>query len=191
MVKKFLFVLLSVGLLHFGAFAQTTRNYIEENLPLAQQLMRENNIPASIILGIAIHESAAGTSKIARYLNNHFGVKGQNNSKKIRSSYKGYSSVEDSYHHFIDFLQSRTAFSNLFAKYGGSDYASWAKGIQKGGYAHSKVWSAQVIALIKKYELFKYDNDPEASMRMLGPVAPLTKKLKPAPVRKVKLINEK
>ncbi len=191
MIKKFLFVCVSVLFLHFGASAQTTRNYIEENLPLAQRLMRENNIPASIILGIAIHESAAGTSKIARYLNNHFGVKGENNSKKIRSSYKSYSSVEDSYHHFIDFLQSRTAFSNLFTKYGGSDYASWAKGIQRGGYAHSNAWSSQVIALIKKYELFKYDNDPDAAMRMLGPVQPLTKRLKPSPARKVNLINEK
>jgi uncharacterized FlgJ-related protein len=130
MIKKFLFVLLSVGLLHFASFAQTTRNYIEENVPLAQRLMKENNIPASIILGIAIHESAAGTSKIARYLNNHFGVKGQNDSKQIKSSYKGYSSVEDSYHHFIDFLQSRTAFSKLFIKYGDNNYAGWAKGIQ-------------------------------------------------------------
>jgi flagellum-specific peptidoglycan hydrolase FlgJ len=191
MIKKFLFVLLSVGLLHFASFAQTTRNYIEENVPLAQRLMKENNIPASIILGIAIHESAAGTSKIARYLNNHFGVKGQNDSKQIKSSYKGYSSVEDSYHHFIDFLQSRTAFSKLFIKYGDNNYAGWAKGIQRGGYAHSRTWSAQVIALIKKYELFKYDNDPDAALRLLGPVTALSKNLKPLPVRKVKITNEK
>jgi flagellum-specific peptidoglycan hydrolase FlgJ len=191
MVKKFLFVLISVGLLHFASYAQTTRNYIDDNLPLAQQLMKENNIPASIILGIAIHESAAGTSKIARYLNNHFGVKGANDSKKIKSSYKGYSSVEDSYHNFIDFLQSRTAFSKLFIKYGDNDYASWAKGIQKGGYAHSKTWSSQVIALIKKYELFKYDNDPDAALRMLGPVAAISKNIRPLSVRKVKLLDEK
>lgn len=191
MIKKFLFVFLSVGLLQLSTYAQTTRNYIEENLPLAQQLMRENNIPASIILGIAIHESAAGTSKIARYLNNHFGVKGQNDSKAIRSSYKGYSSVEDSYHHFIDFLQSRTAFSNLFTKYGDNNYAGWAKGIQRGGYAHSKTWSAQIIALIKKYDLSKYDNDPNAAIRMLGPVAALSKKIKPLPAKKPKLRDEK
>lgn len=191
MIKKFLFVFLSVGLLHLSTYAQTTRNYIEDNLPLAQKLMKENNIPVSIILGIAIHESAAGTSKIARYLNNHFGVKGKNDSKAIRSSYKGYSSVEDSYHHFIDFLQSRTAFSNLFTKYGGNNYAGWAKGIQRGGYAHSKTWSAQVIALIKKYDLSQYDNDPNAALKMLGPVAALSKKIKPLPVKKVKLRDEK
>jgi LysM repeat protein len=35
---------------------------------------------------------------------------------------------------------------------------SWALGIQRGGYAASKTWAKQVIAIIKKYQLYQYDN---------------------------------
>lgn len=140
--------------------AQTTLDYIDENVDHAQELMRAYHVPASVILAVAIHESAAGTSKIARYLNNHFGVKGQNSSTEIRSAYKDYPSVKDSYNHFIEFLQSKASFSKLFDKFDQCDYIGWAKGIQHGGYARSRSWSSQVIGLIKKYELFKYDEKP-------------------------------
>jgi flagellum-specific peptidoglycan hydrolase FlgJ len=180
-MRKLLLLFVSSTCITFASYAQTTRNYIEENLPLAQELMKKNHIPASVILGIAIHESAAGTSKIAKYLNNHFGVKGSNANRKIKSSYKGYESVEDSYLHFIEFMHSRSAFNVLFDKYEHDDYLGWAKGIQKGGYAHSKLWSSQVIGLIRKYELFKYDVLPPEKLEKV-PVARLAIK-KPKLVR--------
>jgi flagellum-specific peptidoglycan hydrolase FlgJ len=161
MIKKILFTGLFTFMISFAASAQTTLNYIQDNLTHAQELMRENHIPASVILAIAIHESAAGTSKIARYLNNHFGVKGSNSNTKIRSAYKDYDCAADSYDHFIEFMHSRASFNKLFDKYGEDDYIGWAKGIQRGGYAHSKTWASQVIALIKKYELFQYDENPD------------------------------
>lgn len=70
------------------ASAQDTDEYIAEHVEYAQDLMRDHKIPASIILAVAIHESAAGNSKIAQHLNNHFGVKGPNNNTEIRSSYR-------------------------------------------------------------------------------------------------------
>ena len=122
--------------------------------------MNKYHVPASIILGVAIHESGSGTSKIARYLNNHFGIKGSNSSTKIRSSYKGFEAVKDSYLYFIDMLQSRSKFKILFAKYSDYDFKSWAHGIQRGGYAASHTWASQVIGLIKHYKLYEYDNRP-------------------------------
>jgi flagellum-specific peptidoglycan hydrolase FlgJ len=122
--------------------------------------MNKYHVPASIILGVAIHESGSGTSKIARYLNNHFGIKGSNSSTKIRSSYKGFEAVEDSYLYFIDMLQSRSKFKILFDKYSDYDFKSWANGIQRGGYAASHTWASQVIGLIKHYKLYEYDNRP-------------------------------
>jgi uncharacterized FlgJ-related protein len=56
--------------------------------------MHQSGIPASIILGIAMHESANGNSAIAKNLNNQFGMKGGStsvyykNKKKVRSAYK-------------------------------------------------------------------------------------------------------
>lgn len=179
MVKKLLLLIVSGTMVSLASYAQTTRAYIEKNLPLAQELMKENHIPASIILGIAIHESAAGTSKIARYLNNHFGVKGENNSSKIKSAYKGYESVEDSYIHFIEFMHSRAVYSKLFEKYDEDDYLGWARGIQKGGYARSKAWASQVIGLIKKYELFKYDDLPPSKLETIPMARVSVKKHKP------------
>lgn len=128
-------------------------------------------MPASIILAIAIHESASGTSKIARYLNNHFGIKGPNNSTAIKSSYRGFDTVEDSYKYFIGLLHTHPKFRNLFDKFTEYDYLNWAKGMQRGGYAASKNWASQIIGLIKKYDLQAFDNRPEG---YIEPIAPVT-----------------
>jgi len=167
-MKKILFLLFLCTKTIF-AFAQTTEEYIEEYADVAKDLMEEHHIPASIILGVAIHESAAGKSKIARYLNNHFGIKGKNSSTEIRSSYKDFPTVDSSYNHFITFLKSRSYFNVLFDKYDQYDFKAWARGIQRGGYARSRTWATQVIALIKKYELFQYDNRPEDYVEPVDP----------------------
>ena len=141
-------------------FAQNTEEYIAEHSLKAQFLMQNYGLPASLILAVAIHESAAGKSKIARYLNNHFGIKGQNSNKEIKSSYKDYPSVDSSYVHFVNFLLSRSYFAALFDKFHPYDYRAWAYGIQKAGYAGSRTWASQVIAIIKKYDLDQLDSRP-------------------------------
>jgi hypothetical protein len=165
MKRIFTFFILSI--LTLSLKAQSTEDYIAEHVIHAQELMRIHQLPASIILAVAIHESGAGTSKIAKYLNNHFGVKGPNSSIEIKSSYRDYPSVDSSYNHFVSFLQSRTYFNVLFGKYDQYDFTNWARGIQRGGYAHSRTWASQVIGLIKKYELFKYDERPEGYLEPL------------------------
>ncbi len=141
--------------------AQNTEDYITEHATIAQTLMHEHKIPASLILAVAIHESASGNSRIAQYLNNHFGVKGPNNNSEIRSSYRDYLSAEESYNHFVEIMETRSPFNNLFGKYDQYDYKGWARGIQRSGYAHSRSWASQVIALVKKHELYQYDERPE------------------------------
>jgi len=162
MAKKLCWVWLGICLITFTAKAQsTTQAYIDDHIEYAQSLMRLHKIPASLIMAIAIHESAAGNSKIARYMNNHFGIKGPNNNTEIRSAYRDYENIEASYDHFIEFLQSRPSFQPLFERLDQYNYRAWAKGIQRGGYAHSRSWASQVIGLIKKYELYQYDERPE------------------------------
>lgn len=144
-----------------AAFGQTAAaKYVESYKEAAIRIMNENGIPASIVLGIAIHESGSGTSKIARMLNNHFGFKGPNASKEIQSAYKGYDSVEASYADFVNLLKERSKFRPLFDKYSSFDYYGWARGIERAGYASSTTWGSQVLAIIKKYELYQYDNRP-------------------------------
>lgn len=147
--------------LNLTASAQTSASrYIEEHKDAAVKLMNLHGVPASVILAVAMHESANGTSKIARYLNNHFGMKGKNHSTKIKSSYRGYESVESSYQDFISLMKNRRQFSPLFDKYSDYDYKSWALGIQRGGYAASRTWASQVMATIKKFKLYEFDNRP-------------------------------
>jgi len=133
------------------AEAQSTEDYVAEHAAFAQSLMRDHKIPASLILAVAIHESASGNSRIAQHLNNHFGVKGPNNSIEIRSSYRDYLSADESYSHFVEIMETRSPFNSLFSKYDQYDYKGWARGIQRSGYAHSRSWSSQVVGLVKKY----------------------------------------
>src|SRR5690606_27043153 len=144
-------------------FAQriSPQAYIEQYKDAAIQYMEEYGCPASIILAIAMHESAHGNSKIARHLNNHFGIKGPNNSKEIRSAYKGYESVAASYRDFVGLLQRRERTRKLFDLYQPHEYRKWVQGIARSGYAQSPTWSAKVIGMIRRYGLHKLDKKPD------------------------------
>lgn len=151
----------------------TPQAYIEQHKAAAIEYMEEFGCPASIILAVAMHESAHGNSKIARYLNNHFGIKGPNDSKEIRSAYKGYESVEASYRDFIDFLQRRRSTKKLFDLYRPHEYQKWVQGIARSGYAQSSSWSSKVIGMIRKYGLHELDKKPvggtETEVAATGP----------------------
>ena len=144
--------------LSFGQRKYTPASYIEKHKKVAQEKMKESGVPASVILAIAIHESAYGNSRVAQHLNNHFGIKGKNNSKKIKSAYKGYPSVSASYQDFISFLQRRQSTKKLFETYNNQNYRAWVKGIAKSGYSGTKTWSNLVLKTIERYKLNEYDN---------------------------------
>lgn len=153
-------LLIVISTVQTAAQRITPQAYIEQHKAAAIQYMEEHGCPASIILAVAMHESAHGNSKIARYLNNHFGIKGPNNSREIRSAYKGYDSVEESYRDFIDFLKRRKGTEGLFDLYQPHEYRKWARGIARSGYAQSSTWSSKVIGMIHKYGLYEFDKKP-------------------------------
>lgn len=158
---KHLLVLLFISL-SFKLTAQTSAlEYIEKYKDIAREHMNQQGVPASVILAISMHESANGQSKIAKYLNNHFGIKGKNTSLEIKSAYRGYDSVKDSYLDFIAAMRRNKKLEILFDKYSSYDYYNWVIGIQHGGYAASKLWGSQVLAIIKKYRLYELDSRPE------------------------------
>lgn len=143
-------------------FAQkkyTPKSYIEQHSAVAKQLMRETGVPASVILAVAFHESAYGTSRVANHLNNHFGIKGKNNSTKIKSAYKGYDSVLASYRDFIGLLKRRKSTQPLFEKHKSNDYNGWTRGIARSGYSQTGDWSRKIISTINRYNLDQYDEE--------------------------------
>jgi len=164
-MKKILLVALL--LISVGASAQTkSQTYIEKFKDDAVRIMHQTGVPASIILAIAMHESACGSSTIAQNLNNQFGMKGfgtnifKKNKKTIRTSYKKYDSPSDSFEDFARIMTEKAKFSSLADKFTHYDYLGWAHGIQKAGYASSRQWASQVLGLVKKYQLNTFDENP-------------------------------
>ena len=166
-MRKFLLVTLILAVsLAASAQKNTPQTYIERFKEDAIRIMHETGIPASIVLGVAMHESGCGNSALAQNLNNQFGVKGGGSSvyykhhKKVSSSYKKYESVYDSFQDFARIMTERKEFAGLTETLTHFDYSGWAHGIQHRGYASSHKWSAQVLGLIKKYQLNLFDENP-------------------------------
>jgi len=166
MKKLVLVTLLLASTLLASAQKNTARSYIEQFKDDAIKIMHQTGVPASIVLGVAMHESGCGNSTLAQNLNNQFGVKGgggavfYKHNKKVHSKYKRYESVYDSFQDFARIMTERSEFSGLADKFTHFDYTGWAHGIQKHGYASSHKWSAQVLGLIKKYQLYNFDENP-------------------------------
>lgn len=135
----------------------TIAGYIEQHKKVAQQLMKDTGVPASVILAVAIHESAYGNSRVAKNLNNHFGIKGKNNNKNIRSSFKGYESVFESYNDFVSLLKRKGSTQKLFENQGASDYTTWVRTISRSGYSATKGWSSKILSTIDRYNLNDFD----------------------------------
>ena len=160
----------------YGAFAQknTSESYIDQFKDNAIAIMHETGIPASIILGIAMHESGNGNSAVAKNLNNQFGVVGSEHvtyyahKKKVRSQYKKYDSILDSFEDFARIITERKKFSHLAEELTQYDYEKWVKGIQHGGYASSRKWGAQVLSIIRKYKLDDLDKTPDPEPEQLA-----------------------
>jgi flagellum-specific peptidoglycan hydrolase FlgJ len=167
MKKHVLAALLLISFLMASAQKNTPQTYIEKFKPDAIRIMHETGVPASIVLGVAMHESGCGNSALAQHLNNQFGVKGNGHivyyrhNKKVRTAYKRYDSVFDSFQDFARIMTERREFSGLSSSLTHFDYTGWAHGIQKHGYASSHKWAAQVLGLIKKYHLYSFDENPE------------------------------
>ena len=150
----------------------TEETYIVTYRQLAVQEMWRSGIPASIILAQAIVESESGTSELARLSNNHFGIKcteewndgavykydddSDHLGRPIRSCFRAYGSVYDSYIDHTEFLLHRKYYRHLF-QYARTDYKRWAFGLGEAGYATDPLYSRALIETIEEYKLYYYD----------------------------------
>lgn len=147
-------LLLALFLSMFTESLQAQSKYVKKYRHLADSLSKEYEIPAAIILGVAIMESGSGTSRNAKLLNNHFGITGKNNllkTKGIKSRYKQYQNVADSYIDFCKLISRRRFYATLK---GNTDYRLWVEAIAKTGYSEVPVeWKKRVIAVIRRNKL--------------------------------------
>ncbi|AMO19559.2 glucosaminidase domain-containing protein [Flavobacterium columnare] len=145
---KFYFLFVFTFLSVCSGYSQS-ESYIKEYGEIADKLSFEFGIPRSIILSIAIVESGYGNSKVAKKLNNHFGIKGKN--QVTWSSFKQYSSVEDSFRDFCLKMASKKFYMNLK---GSDDYLLWLKKISLTGYSTKPtLWRNKIKKTILKHKL--------------------------------------
>jgi LysM repeat protein len=129
--------------------------------------MQLKKVPASITLAQGILESGNGNSNLAKFANNHFGIKchtewtGEKyyqDDDSPNECFRKYKSVLDSYKDHADFLTGRERYKSLFSLEI-TDYKGWAKGLKAAGYATNPTYADQLISLIERYELYKYDKE--------------------------------
>lgn len=159
-------------------------SYIDSYSEIAVIEMYRTGIPASITLAQALHESNVGKSDLATRANNHFGIKCKSywngltyfhkdddlndKGELIKSCFRAYDSVHDSYIDHSNFLRFTLNYQRLF-DLGSKDYEAWAYGLKESGYATDIRYSQKLISYIEKYQLDRYDNfeNPYNQLRKL------------------------
>lgn len=140
-------------------------DYIKEYRDVAVEEMRRYHIPASITLAQGLLESGAGQGTLARKSNNHFGIKcgGDWRGKTVKHDddarnecFRVYKNAKESYRDHSKFLAGRSRYAALF-KLNITDYKGWAHGLKKAGYATNPRYAYQLIDIIERYDLYKYD----------------------------------
>lgn len=168
MIRK-CFLWLAVSAISFHAVAQKSYNeqvqdYIArfKDLAVAEQL--RSGIPASITLAQGIFETGAGSSELCNNAANHFGIKCKNTWEGETYTYtddakdecfRKYTSADHSYRDHSDFLKNNKRYSSLFAL-SPTDYAAWAHGLKRCGYATNPAYAKKLIKTIEDYNLQEY-----------------------------------
>jgi len=164
--KSAAFMMLMVLLLPAGAQRLSRPEYIRKYQLLAISEMNRSGIPASIKMAQACLESADGNSEMARKSNNHFGIKCKSDWQGARSyhdddekneCFRKYKTVEDSYVDHTNFLMSNPRYNSLF-ELKPTDFAGWARGLKKAGYATDPRYAEKVIDIIEEHQLWKLDH---------------------------------
>ncbi|SMC73954.1 glucosaminidase domain-containing protein [Pedobacter nyackensis] len=147
-----------------NAKSYTTLNYIETFKAVAIEEMNKYGIPASITLAQGIIESGSGNSSLAKYANNHFGIKCTSDWKgkgyfkeddKVDDCFRVYKDARESYKDHSEFLK-RKRYSFLF-ELDKNDYKNWALGLKQAGYATNPKYPDMLISVIDRYQLYQYD----------------------------------
>lgn len=142
----------------------TVDSYIQRFKDIAITEMNRYGIPASITMAQAILESGVGKSDLAKYANNHFGIKCTSDWKgkgyykdddQKDDCFRVYNNPEESFRDHSEFLK-RKRYAFLF-ELDKNDYEGWAKGLKQAGYATNPKYPDLLIGLIERYSLYQFD----------------------------------
>ena len=138
-------------------------DYVTRYINIAKAERTKFGIPTSITLAQGLLESDAGDSRLTRKANNHFGVKTFKNSvahvvmkdDTPKDKFRIYDSAWESYRdHSLVLMRNHYKHLQFLSK---NDYAGWAKGLQKAGYATDKRYAEKLIKIIENLKLYRFD----------------------------------
>jgi flagellum-specific peptidoglycan hydrolase FlgJ len=143
-------------------------SYIKKYKYLAVELNKNTGIPLPIILAVAGLESDWGTSELAKYSNNHFGIKAvdwpgltyckstweyiNGEMKVMDQCFRKYLFIKDSYTDFGEFLKNRKYYKNLFV-IPQENLEDWAHGMWYCKYATDPDYGFKIMKQIDDYRL--------------------------------------
>lgn len=178
MANRLFLSFILIMLLGFPGFAQNVdyntlvNQYIQRYHDIAVKEMMVYRIPASITLAQGILESNAGTSRLAREANNHFGIKChkdwigksfyQDDDEK-NECFRKYEDAIESFRDHSYFLTLRDRYKGLF-ELEISDYQGWAKGLKAAGYATNPAYATKLISIIERFSLHRFDHTGYAAL---------------------------
>ncbi len=140
-------------------------NYITSFGLIAVEEGMKYRIPPSIKLAQGMLESGNGTSILAKNANNHFGIKCHSswkgetyylkdddlrNGKLVKSCFRKYLTVQESFREHSKFLYKNKRYSSLFQY---TSYEKWSEGLQDAGYATDVTYSRTLKKIILKNNL--------------------------------------
>lgn len=147
------------AILVFSLFISCTlsgqsRTFVQRYRPMVDSLSDAYGIPSAVILGIAIIESASGTSRNCKLLNNFFGMEGKNNLRKTKGIKTRYKQYPDAAASFADFCRLMTRKKFYKKLKGNMNDKLWIDAISKAGYSEAPaLWKQRVNATIRKHRL--------------------------------------
>jgi flagellum-specific peptidoglycan hydrolase FlgJ len=146
----FFLVLGIISLVDSKLYAQNDVTYFQKYKASSDSLSLIYGIPSCVILGVAYHESAGGTSVVATKLNNHFGIAGncREDVTHHKSRYRYYATVLDSYNSFCEMVACKKFFDSM---QGITDERIWLQKIFSSGYASDKKWAQRILKIIDTY----------------------------------------
>lgn len=142
-------------------------DYIKAYSDIAINEMKRGGVPASITLAQGILESNYGNSPLAEKANNHFGIKCHTgwtgkgyymDDDAKNECFRVYDNPKESYHDHTEFLRTRQRYAFLF-ELTITDYKSWAKGLQRAGYATNPQYANLLIRIIEERKLNNFDEE--------------------------------
>lgn len=163
----------SIGNISVPPITKNTQQFIDVVKDGAKKTYSEYGVFPSISLAQAILESGSGDSSLSQKYNNLFGIKadsswtGQKVNLPTKEDYGGavviinadfrvYNNWSDSIEDHGKFLKENSTYSE-HGVFTASDYVGQANALQAAGYATDPTYAAQLIGIIKEYNLAQYD----------------------------------